>query len=348
MRYSVFTFVIIIAIFMAPCAIGQDAPLQPVVLDDAEALALDARIYASDFGVSYDEALQRMTVMVYGANVAQNEAASEGQDLAGMYFDNSAAEFGLSIATRKFTKIDKAITFIARTRINFGQLNAQQRRMRNVERRASRLIAKLSDAEVSKAEDTLSKPINLRVKYLTRKKFSRADLEAGFKILAERGGTIPGFSAASIDEAENSLRLFVTADLPLAMLQDLMKAAGVPVVVDVIPGGFVPAANMRGGSKLYAGPPAPMPAASSIRYCMTAFGARSNTLKDAAGNAVTGVISAAHCPSSMLVIADDGKIKTLTTPPGHESDTRDGANVTEYSLLARGGWRSRGSGNLLL
>jgi hypothetical protein len=91
---------------------------------------------------------------------------------------------------------------------------------------------------------------------------------------------------------------------------------------------------MRGGSKLYR---YSTDTSSSSRVCMTAFGARSNTLNNSAGADMTGMITAAHCPASPFVIADDGRNKPLTTPAGHASDTRGGSNQTDIRFVYAAG-----------
>jgi hypothetical protein len=86
------------------------------VLDDAEALAIDAKLYAAEFGVPFDEAVERLTIMIYGMD-AVSQAAAEGNDLAGRYFDNEAPEFGLVVATKKAQAAPRTVSFTPRTRV---------------------------------------------------------------------------------------------------------------------------------------------------------------------------------------------------------------------------------------
>ena len=319
--------VALIAAQRGPSPIAEE---EGVVLDDAEALALDARMYAEEFGVSFDEALDRMTIMLYGDGVVAGAASAEGGDLAGRFFDNKAPEFGLTIATRKASRQAQSRSFTPRTRTNYGQMNAAQRQERNAQRRAARQEARLSEGEVRKAEDKLARPVTVRVKYKTGQAHSLAELQAGLDAVVQGSASIPGLTAASVDEVGNTLHVFVTEALSAQAERAVAALTSVPVVVDVLPGGFVPAANMRGGSKLYSSSSA---TSSSSRSCMTAFGARSNTLKTSTGAAMTGMITAAHCPASTYVIADDGKNKALTTPAGHVSDTRGGSNNADLRFV---------------
>lgn len=308
----------------------EQAP-QPVALDDAEALAVDAKMYAAEFGVSYDEALQRMTVMVYGRDATADAAIAEGGDLAGRYFDNKAADFGLIVVTKKAAKADRTLSFTPATKANYGRATAAAKQERNAARKAARTTARLTDEEVRKAEDKLSGPVAVKVKYKTGQAHSLAELKGGMDKLGRIGRDIPGLTALSVDEAGNSIRVFTTAALPAEKEAEIRRTAGVAVAFDVIPGGFVPAANMRGGSKLYR---FATDTSSSSRDCMTAFGARSTTLKNSAGVAMTGMITAAHCAPTTYVIADDGRNKPLTTPnSSHVSDTRGGTNQTDIRFV---------------
>lgn len=305
-----------------------------VALDAAEALSMDAKMYAQEFGVPYDEALNRMTIMAYGRDATADAAIAEGADLAGRYFDNKASDFGIIVATKKGARADRTVSFTPATKENYGQSNAAAKQARNAARKAARVAARLTEEEVRKAEDKLSGPVAVKVKYKTGQAHSLGELKAALDKLSGNARDIPGLTAINVDEAGNSVRVFTTAALPAGKAAELNRLAGVPVLFDVIPGGLVPAANMRGGSKLYGNP---TDTSSSSRVCMTAFGARSNTLRNAAGVAMTGMITAAHCPAAPNVIADDGRNKPLTTPAGHASDTRGGTNQTDIRFVYAAG-----------
>jgi len=266
--------------------------------------------------------------------VTADAATAEGADLAGRYFDNKAADFGLTVVTKKAAKADRTLSFTPATKANYGRMNAAAKQERNAARKAARASARLSDAEVRKAEDKLSGPVAVKVKYKAGQSHSLSELKAAFEKVNRSGGEIPGLTALGIDEAGNSLRVFTTAPLPADKAAEVNRLAGVPVAFDVIPGGLVPAANMRGGSKLYE---FGTDTSSSSRVCMTAFGARSNTLRNSAGVAMTGMITAEHCPASPFVIADDGRNKPLTTPTNHASDTRGTTSQTDIRFVYAAG-----------
>lgn len=99
-----------------------NAETENLVIDEAEALAMDAKIYAENYGVGFDEALSRLTIMLYGQSDVDATAQSEGSDLAGKYFDNGS-DFGLVIKTKN-PKKDQTVTFSPKTKENYGRLNS--------------------------------------------------------------------------------------------------------------------------------------------------------------------------------------------------------------------------------
>lgn len=302
----------------ALCATGSVAPLaaqtesapqEPAaerapgaVLDEAEALAIDAKMYAAEYGVTFEEAVERLTIMVYGTGAASQAAAAEGTDLAGRYFDNNAAEFGLVVATKKARAAPKTVSFTPRTRENYGRLTAEARRARNAERQAGRRTARLSDAEVARAEDVLGKPVNLRVRYKVGRAHSLLELTQAAQTLSAQRGSIPGFQIAFVDEINSSVRILTNAQLTDAQQREVRRLTKVLVEFEFSETGLVPVANMRGGSKLYNSSAA---TSSSPRTCMTAFGARHGTITTSTGAAMTGMVTAAHCDAATNVIADD-------------------------------------------
>jgi hypothetical protein len=301
------------------------------ILDDAEALAIDAKLYAREFGVPFEEALNRMTIMTYGGDVVSQEASLEGADLAGRFYQNKSSDFGLTIATKKAARADKSVSFTPRTKANYGRLNAAAMQERNAARKALHQSAGLSDSEVRAAQARLAAPVQVKVRYKTGQAHSLAELIAGKDAVVALASQYPEINGASVDEIGNSVRIFATKALSSDQIRDLQKQAGVPLQVDVLPGGFTATANMRGGSKLYASSTA---TSSASRSCMTAFGARSNTLKTSTGAALTGMVSAAHCSDTLHVIADTGANMPLSVPAGHVSDTRGGANQTDIQFMS--------------
>ncbi|MET0399663.1 MAG: hypothetical protein ABW277_22945 [Longimicrobiaceae bacterium] len=298
------------------------------VLDDAEALAVDAKLYAAEFGVPFDEAVERLTIMIYGMDAVSQAAAAEGNDLAGRYFDNGAAEFGLVVATRKAQAAPRTVSFTPRTRVNYGRLTAEARQARNAERQAGRRIARLTDAEVARAEQVLGRPVNARVRYQVGRAHNLLELTEAAVTLAGRKESIPGFQIAFVDEINGNVRILTTAQITDAQAREVRQLVKVPVEFEFTPTGLVPVANMRGGSKLYSSSTA---TSATSRTCMTSFGVRHNSITTSTGAAMTGMMTAAHCTAATNVIADDGRNYTLTHGPA--DDTRGTLNETDIMFV---------------
>ncbi|HYW15566.1 MAG TPA: hypothetical protein VE891_05365 [Allosphingosinicella sp.] len=330
-----------LAASLAPVALGAQTPPAPpadapapaeaapgAILDEAEALAVDAKHYATEYGVSFDEAVLRLTTMIYGTGAAKDAAAAEGTDLAGRYFDNNAAEFGLVVSTRKAQAAPKTLSFTPRTKENYGRLTAESRRARNEQRKAGRQIAKLSEAEVAKAEDVLGKPVALKVRYKVGQAHSLVELSQAVDALSASGASIPGFQMAFVDEMNSRVSILTKAKLTDAQAREVRQKVKVPVEFEFTPTGLVQVANMRGGSKLYFGP---TDTSASSRACMTSFGVRHGSITTSTGAAMTGMMTAAHCTSAFNVIADDGRNYTLTHGPA--DDTRGGLQETDIMFV---------------
>jgi hypothetical protein len=298
------------------------------VLDDAEALAIDAKLYAAEFGVPFDEAVERLTIMIYGMDAVSQAAAAEGNDLAGRYFDNEATEFALVVATKKAQAAPRTVSFTPRTRVNYGRLTSEARQARNAERQAGRRIARLSDAEVARAEQVLGRPVNARVRYKVGRAHSLLELSQAVETLSGRAESIPGFQIAFVDEINGNVRILTTARLTDAQEREVRQMVRVPVEFEFTPTGLVPVANMRGGSKLYSSSTA---TSASSRTCMTAFGVRHGSITTSTGAAMTGMMTAAHCTAATNVIADDGRNYALTHGPA--DDTRGTVNETDIMFV---------------
>jgi hypothetical protein len=318
---------------VVPAVGAQEAPApqqseEGAVLDDAEALAVDAKLYAAEFGVPFDEAVERLTIMIYGADAVSQAAAAEGTDLAGRYFDNNAPEFGLVVATRKAQAAPRTVSFTPRTRVNYGRMTAEARQARNAERQAGRRIARLSDAEVARAEQVLGRPVNARVRYQVGRAHNLLELSEAVVTLSGRKESIPGFQIAFVDEIKGNVTILTTAQITDAQAREVRQLVKVPVEFEFTPTGLVPVANMRGGSKLYSSSTA---TSASSRTCMTAFGVRHGSITTSTGAAMTGMMTAAHCTAATNVIADDGRNHTLTHGPA--DDTRGTLNETDIMFV---------------
>jgi hypothetical protein len=125
------------------------------------------------------------------------------------------------------------------------------------------------------------------------------------------------------------VRVLTKVQMTDAQAKAVRALVKVPVEFEFTATGLVPVANMRGGSKLYSSSTA---TSATSRDCMTAFGVRHNTIKTSTGVAMAGMVTAAHCGSTVnRVIGDDGVNYALTT--GAVSDSRGGYNETDIKFV---------------
>ena len=281
-------------------ALAEDNNNQSLVIDEAEALAMDAQMYAQSYGVSYDEALERLTIMLYGEDAIEYVANSEVASLAGKYYDNGA-DFGLVIKT-KTPKANKTITFTPKTKENYGLLNSQAKHERNEARKALHNQLKLNEQQLAKAEEKLSKPKKVNIKF-QKADLTLEQLRKALNAFSEKAKNVDGYNFAFIDQKEGLINIVLSKEISDSNKKELESYTDVPVKFEVVKGGMHPVASMRGGSLLYNSSSATK---DTSRLCMTAFGAKHPTYG-------TGMVTAAHCPSTMYILADDGRNYALQT-----------------------------------
>ncbi len=285
-----------ISFSILPFDVWAQAPdPNPVVIDAAEALAMDARKYADAFGVSFPEALRRMTIMLDTDSQVATVQSEEGADFGGSYFDNRSPEFALVVKTKKAAKGDARLVRKGAAR-DARFFDKQARVQRRADRKAARSKLKLSDTDVEMAEDAMTTDSVAAVRYLTSSARTRADLEAAGVAALGQLKTITGFQLWYLDEISSEIVILVDATSPAQANDIAQKALNVPFRVGLRPGG-VQLTAYRGGQ---------VPStATSPRYCMTAFGVKHNTAKTATGVAQTGVVTAEHCISSETISLKD-------------------------------------------
>lgn len=291
-----------LALSFSSLSTAQDVvPAEPLVIDEAEALAMDAKQYSESYGIPFDESLRRLTIMLYGSPEIAATANTEGQDLAGTYFDNSS-DFGL-VVNSKNPKESRLLNVVPKTKVNYGQLNSAAKRLRNEARKALRVKLSLNNSQITKAEDALSKSHQLKVKF-QKSEVTLDELKNALIALSEKGSEIEGFNTAFVNERNSTVNIILDREISVAAQNKLRTISKVPVSFEVIPNGMQLVANMKGGSNLYVSPNAD---STSPRDCMSAFGAKHNTAKTASGVPVTGLITAAHCSSNLFVLGNDLK-----------------------------------------
>ncbi|HEX9966045.1 MAG TPA: hypothetical protein VGB04_13800 [Allosphingosinicella sp.] len=287
-----------------------------VVLDQSEAVAKDAEIYAATYNVSFDEAVRRMLLMHQDAAEILAVEGEDGADFAGSYFDNQSSEFGLVVRTKKAQKQARKLTRKAdqqATKLLDKTLRAQRRE----QRKAARALVKLSNEKVERAEDIMASDLSAPVKYKTSVAFSLAELEADLAGTLAALKAVKGFQVAYVDEKQGQIVILVDDSSTDAATKVARQGLKAPFRVELRPGGFKGVA-FRGGQ---------VPSTPSYpRYCMTAFGARHNSAVTSTGAAQTGVVTARHCDTSEII------------------SLKDPANGVVYPMIKGAFFDDRGSG----
>lgn len=327
MPLSVFTF----ALSFSSLSSAQDIiPAEPLVIDEAEALAMDAQKYSESYGTSFDESLRRLTIMLYGSPEIATTASTEGQDLAGTYFDNSS-DFSVVVKSKN-PKESRFLNVTPKTKINYGQLNSVAKQLRNEARKALRSKLSLNNSQITKAEGALSKSHQLKVKF-QKAEVTLDDLNSAMVALVNNGSKIEGFNSAFINERNSTINIILDREISIDAQTKLRTISKVPVTFEVISNGMQLVANMKGGANLYASSNSD---STSNRECMSAFGAQHNTAKTATGSPVTGLITAAHCISNLYILGSDLKNYPLSIGQQNidplKSDLRFTYNVNDNPI----------------
>jgi hypothetical protein len=274
----------------------------PTLLDSGEALAVDAKIYAEAYGVSYEEAAKRLSIMLDIGAEADAAESEEGDDFAGDYFDNSAAQFALVVRTKKANKPDRILTRKARV---VAARDPAAKAKRRAERKAMRAKSKLADSEVEQAEDILAQDVQVPLKFKGSAANSVRVLQAAIDGSAQSLTAIPGFQTVFVDNKTGEVVLMVDAKSPDVASVEAAKFLKVPYRIELV-GRFVDAV-LRGGQD-----------ANDVlgkRLCMTAFAAKHNT------TGKTGLVTAGHCVGTSLWLNDGGTANLMTQGTPMNSDT---------------------------
>jgi hypothetical protein len=259
----------------------------PALLDSAEALAADAKLYAEAYGVSYEEAVKRLSIMFDIGAEADAAESGEGDDFAGSYFDNSATQFALVVRTKKANKPDRILIRKAR---GVAARDPATRAKGRDDRKAIRAKSKLTDSQVEQAEDILSQDVQVPLKFKGSAANSILVLQAAIDASAQNLTAIPGFQTVFVDNKTGEVVLMVDAKSPDVASAEAAKFLKVPYRIELVPGGFVKTA-LRGGT---------FSTVPAQRWCMTAFAAKHNT------TGKTGLVTAGHCTSSSTISMNDG------------------------------------------
>ncbi len=269
-------------------------------IDSAEALAIDAKLYAQAYGVSQEEAVKRLSIMFDIDATVDAAESEEGDDFAGGYFDNNATQFAVVIRTKKANKADRILRRKARAAAQDPATKAKRRAERRAQRKAIRAKLKLTDGEVEQAENILEQDVQAPLKFKGGAANSVRKLQAAIDASAPNFAALSGFQTAFVDHKTGEVVLMVNATSPDVVSAEAAKFLKVPYRIELVPGGFVDTA-VRGGQFITVG---------GTGKCMTSFAAKH---KDGR----MGVVTAGHCkpepPMPPVISLNDGGTNYVMT-----------------------------------
>lgn len=274
------------------------------LINEAEALAIDAKFYAASYDVPYDEAIRRLLIMHGTSSDISNIRNNVKGDLQGMYFDNSKNDFALKVNVANYAKnLPTSLTVKPKTSqavqsIISSKGNSNLRKQFNISDADIRTVA-------TQYSQPLSAPINFSQQNYKTKEQRLKNIESKREQLKK---SLPELQLVYDDEKTGHAKVYVKSDKgnTKQIAEDLLA---VPVEISVVPfGGRV---ATRGGSPLKS---------SNIPVCFSGFiGKRLSDNK-------LGIITAGHCAndknySSYQYTDKDGTTYSINTLPANQPIT---------------------------
>lgn len=280
-------------------AFGQAA--EPEVLSADEALAIDAKHYAASYGVSVEEAAERLLIMHESGEQIAQIAQRYRDRLSGIYFDSSGS-FGLAV------------------RVTGNQVPTNERLVRRPSTLPTRASGRvpgglaqrlgLTEGDIDAARSAMGREISREVRYgaqarNTRRQRVALQDQARAALLVD-----PQIEMIADDERTGQAIIYVLkADDPTRA--KVAAALGDEFRMVEIPTGIV-ATHSRGGSKL-------RKRSDNGLWCMTAFPVKKNFAS------IYGAVTAGHCLDGAppLKHADkaDGNVYDVTSEPNWRNDS---------------------------
>lgn len=285
------------------CSALAEEVTEEVLMDKAEALALDAKYYSAMYNVDQAEAMRRLLIM-HGTQdeIDSVESEFEGK-LAGIYFDNGP-DFGLKvILTGDEAPQDRKLLRQARKAERQANRKSERQADRKAERQAERQTRRnekfdINDADVEKAVQLIEQPTEFKVKFKAKakqnKREQRRKLEQSYKEINE---SIVGVVSTYFSDEDNVFVVQVNESIAknAGLTNDKLAQIATSIVksparVDFVDG-FLTEQSFKGGSSLRT-------ADGSRALCTSGF-----TVKDRS-NGRLGIITAAHCEAPIITYTD--------------------------------------------
>ncbi len=289
----------------APSVAGQTVGVDTEIaaMDGIEALALDAKYYAEDYGVTEDEALRRLLIMHGTKEQVKAIEAEYGDRISGVYFDNGA-EFSLKVTlTGDVVPADGKLVRKAEK-----DNRKAERKAERAKRKAAGQSAKgkfeINDADIARAEKMVELPTDAKVAFRGKAKASRKQKNQSLEQNAEKlAKGVQGFQGAFFDDISGNMIVRVNRQQASGVSEaDLATAASTaldtPVTIQMVDT-ITSYERTRGGSRLNRD--------TGALLCTSGF-----VVKDISTNEV-GIATAGHCDVATLKYTDkDGSNYAMT------------------------------------
>ncbi|WP_228129298.1 hypothetical protein [Acinetobacter colistiniresistens] len=202
------------------------------LINEAEALAIDAKFYAASYDVPYDEAIRRLLIMHGTSSDISNIRNNVKGDLQGMYFDNSKNDFALKVNVANYAKnLPTSLTVKPKTSqavqsIISSKGNSNLRKQFNISDADIRTVA-------TQYSQPLSAPINFSQQNYKTKEQRLKNIESKREQLKK---SLPELQLVYDDEKTGNAKVYVKSDKGNAkQIAEVLLA--VPVEISVVPFG---------------------------------------------------------------------------------------------------------------
>ncbi|EEY76956.1 hypothetical protein D3C81_554220 [compost metagenome] len=247
------------------------------IVNEAEALAVDAKSYAASYNVPFDEAVRRLLIMHGTSSEISNIRNNVKGDLQGLYFTNGKNNFGLNVNVANYPKtLPRSLNIAPRSS------TAIQNIIRSSGNLALRKQFNITDTDMKTVAIQYSQPVTAPIHF--NKQSYPTKLQRLNNIENKRKqlkAALPLMHQAYDDERTGNTKIFVTADngSTKKIAESILNT---PVEIIISPRSTRVAT--RGGSPLLALEPQSVQGQIA---CFSGFiGKR---------NGVLGIITAGHC-----------------------------------------------------
>lgn len=300
LKKALSSFVISTGILLSCSALAQEGE-EAQLIDNAEALALDAKYYSAMYGVSEKEAMRRLLIM-HGSQEEIEALELEYDDkLAGLYFDNGP-EFSVNLLlTDDQVPADKKLLRKARK----DERKADRQAARKEERKARRNSKfTVTDADIDQAVALIEQPTEFKVKFKGKAKGTkRIQIQKLSQKSEQIDKSIPGLVGTYYSQREGIFVIQVNKDdaQSVGMNEEKLRAVATgilnsPVRIELVEGKNS-VESMKGGVSLTN--------SQGDGMCTAGF-----VVKDRTTNEV-GIVTAGHCSLSQYTYADKDGTKFL-------------------------------------